>query len=125
MDENEGNEGIDWARDDFSDIIKDDDRYDPRAYALTSVVIGESTGDGRHISGQELLERFRDFVLDEFGPMSFTVLADWGVNCCADVGEIVFNLVESGRIGKTESDSRADFIGGYDFREAFLDPYVA
>ena len=111
---------IDWNADNFADIIKEDDRYDPRAYALLLAVV---EGVHEHISGTELLERFRDFVLDEYGPMSYAVLADWGVNSCIDVGEMVFNLVETKRLGKTERDSRADFIGGYDFREAFLGPY--
>ena len=120
--DNGGQDRIDWNADNFADIMRDDDRYDPRAYALVLAVM---SGVGENISGMELLERFRDFVLDEFGPMSYAVLSDWGVKNCADVGEIVFNLVESGRLGKSERDSRADFIDGYDFREAFLDPYEA
>ena len=46
------------------------------------------------------------------------------MHCCEDVGEIVFNLFETKRIGKTENDSREDFIGGFDFRTEFLDPYA-
>ena len=113
---------IDWNADTFPDIIKDDDRYDPRAYTL---VLAVTEGVTEHITGAELLERFRDFTLDEFGPMSYAVLTDWGIRNCGDVGEIVFNLVETKRLGKTERDSRADFIGGYDFRETFLGPYEA
>jgi len=111
---------IDWSADTFADILKDDDRYDPRAYALVMAVV---EGVTEHISGGELLERFRDFALDEFGPMAYAVLTDWGVKTCSDVGEIVFSLADTKRIGKTEHDSRADFIGGYDFREAFLGPF--
>ena len=59
--------GIDWSADTFSDIIKDDDRYDPRAYAL---VLAVTEGLTEHITGGELLDRFRDFTLDEFEPMS-------------------------------------------------------
>lgn len=113
---------IDWTADNFADILKEDDRYDPRAYSLVLAVV---EGIHEHVTGMELLERFRDFTLDEFGPMSYAVLSDWGVKSCSDVGEIVFNLVESGRLGKTERDSRADFIGGYDFQETFLGPYEA
>ena len=114
--------GIDWSADSFADILKNDDRYDPRAYSLALAV---AEGLREHITGMEYLERFRDFALDEFGPMAFAVLDDWGVHNCTDVGEIVFNLVETWRLGKTEQDSRADFIGGYDFREAFLGPFEA
>ena len=43
---------------------------------------------------------------------------------CEDFGEIVFNMVESSLLGKTENDSREDFKGGYDFFEAFRKPYL-
>lgn len=41
------------------------------------------------------------------------------------MGAIVFNLYNARRIGKTDQDSPADFIGGFDFREEFLGPYRA
>ena len=119
--DNDRQGGIDWSADSFADILKTDDRYDPRAYSL---VLSVAEGLTEHVSGAEFLERFRNFVLDEFGPMSFAVLDDWAVRSCTDVGEIVFNLVETGRLGKREEDTRADFIGGYDFREAFLGPFA-
>ena len=65
----------------------------------------------------EMTEKFKD--VNE----AYAVLSDWGVTCCEDVGEIVFNLYDAKRIGKTYSDSRADFIGGFDFKEEFLGPY--
>ncbi len=37
----------------------------------------------------------------------------------ADFGEIVFRLVEAGLMGKTETDSLADFEDGFDFDEVF------
>ena len=40
-----------------------------------------------------------------------------------DVGEMMFNLTESGRIAKDEDDTPESFAGGYDFKEAFLGPY--
>jgi phosphoribosylformylglycinamidine synthase len=101
------------------------DEPDGSAKFITAFFRNAAVTEGvtEHITGGELLERFRDFTLDEFGPMSYAVLTDWGVRNCGDVGEIVFNLVETKRLGKTERDSRADFIGGYDFREAFLGPF--
>ncbi len=77
----------------------------------------------RHVSGQELLEGLRRFALDQFGPMTKTVLDYWGVHRCEDFGEIVFNMVEKGILGKTEQDSREDFRGGFDFDEAFVRPF--
>jgi uncharacterized repeat protein (TIGR04138 family) len=80
----------------------------------------------RHVTGQQLLEGLRDYGLQMFGPMSLYVLNDWGLRCCEDFGELVFNLVDhgNGMFGKTDQDSRNDFKGGYDFGAAFRQPYV-
>jgi uncharacterized repeat protein (TIGR04138 family) len=53
-----------------------------------------------------------------------TVFKDWNVKRCRDFGDIVFNLVEFGVLGKTDTDRREDFDGGYDFKSAFLNPFV-
>jgi uncharacterized repeat protein (TIGR04138 family) len=78
----------------------------------------------RHVSGQELLDGIRDFGCAQFGPMALTVLEEWGVRCGEDFGEIVFNLVESGQLSKTDKDSRNDFKGGYAFDDAFRKPFL-
>jgi uncharacterized repeat protein (TIGR04138 family) len=76
-----------------------------------------------HVTGQELLEGIRQFALQQYGPMTVTVLEEWGVKNCRDFGEIVFNMVESGLLRKTETDTRDDFQQGYDFTEAFRKPF--
>ena len=117
---------IKYETEDFSDILRKDSRYDSRAYDFVMRAICEASESAKgHVTGQELLGFFRDLALDAYGPLAFTVLADWGVNCCEDVGAIVFNLYHSKRIGKTDRDSPADFIGGFDFAEEFLGPYRA
>jgi uncharacterized repeat protein (TIGR04138 family) len=78
----------------------------------------------RHITGQELLQGIRAYALEEFGPMTLTVLEEWGVRRCEDFGELVFNLIEHGVLKKTRKDSREDFRGGYDFVEAFKKPFL-
>jgi uncharacterized repeat protein (TIGR04138 family) len=78
----------------------------------------------RHVSGQELLNGIREYALKEFGPMVPTVLEEWGIRRCEDFGEIVFNMVETGLLAKTEKDSREDFKGGYDFEAAFRKPFL-
>jgi len=80
-------------------------------------------GADRHVTGPELLEGIRQQALGEFGPMAMTVFEEWGVRCCRDFGEIVFNLVEIGQFSKTAEDSRADF-DGYDFSDAFRKPFL-
>ena len=77
----------------------------------------------RHVSGQQLLEGIRAYALDQYGPMTLTVLAEWGVRTCEDFGELVFNMVENHLLAKTKKDSRDDFKGGYLFEEAFCHPF--
>ncbi len=79
---------------------------------------------GNHVSGQELLEGIRKFALEQYGPMSLTLLNHWGLHRCEDIGEIVFQLVNREVLGKTDHDSPQDFAGGYDFREAFWRPFL-
>jgi len=57
-----------------------------------------------------------------FGPLAPTVFRSWRVRRTEDFGEIVFNLVERGLLGKTEKDAREDFAGGFDFDQAFEGP---
>jgi uncharacterized repeat protein (TIGR04138 family) len=87
---------------------------------------GEEVLEGgvRHVSGQQLLEGIRAYALEQFGPMTFAVLAEWGVHRCEDFGELVFTMVESNLLAKTKKDSREDFKGGYDFDAAFRQPFL-
>jgi uncharacterized repeat protein (TIGR04138 family) len=51
------------------------------------------------------------------------VFEEWGVHNCRDFGEIVFNMVETSLLAKTEKDTRDDFQNGYDFTDAFHKPF--
>ena len=83
----------------------------------------ENRGTVRHVTPQELLEGVRQYAIQQYGPMTVTVFAEWGVKSCRDFGELVFNMVESGLLAKTDKDSRDDFQKGYDFTEAFIKPF--
>jgi len=72
-----------------------------------------------------LLDGIRQFALNQFGPMTVTVFEEWGVHNCRDFGEIVFNMVESSLLARTEKDTRDDFQNGYDFTETFRKPFLA
>lgn len=112
-------------------ICAQDPRYNPDAYFFLVEALDVTVKDirarqpehGHHVSGTELLEGIKEFALDEFGPLAFTVFSEWGVHATEDFGEIVFNLVEAGRLGKTENDSRDDFKDGYSFEDAFVRPF--
>ena len=114
-------------------IIAKDPRYTREAYMFvrealdhTQKMLGKPPREDvpRHVSGQQLLEGCRDCALQQYGPMALTLLNEWGIHRCEDVGEIVFNLVENSLLAKTEQDSREDFKGGYEFETAFRKPYL-
>jgi uncharacterized repeat protein (TIGR04138 family) len=56
-----------------------------------------------------LLEGIREYALERFGPMTLTLMDHWNIRKCRDFGEIVFNLVEHGILGRTENDSLGRF----------------
>ncbi len=112
-------------------ILERDARFTREAYLFTrealdftqKLISRENKGTVRHVTGQELLEGIRQFALQQYGPMTATLLEEWGVKNCRDFGDIVFNMVESGLLAKTEKDTRDDFQHGYDFTEAFRKPF--
>jgi len=113
-------------------ILKRDKRFEPHAYFFlkdaldfTLKRVAESNaGQARHVSGPELLAGFRDFALEQFGPMASTLLSEWGVRQCQDVGDMVFHLIEEQIFGKQDSDRREDFSAVFDFDEAFVQPFL-
>ncbi|MCR5413567.1 MAG: hypothetical protein K6F50_02410 [Kiritimatiellae bacterium] len=117
-------EEIDFESDSFSDITAKDDRYDARAYALLMDVVNYLSGDKHlHMDAAAIMDEFKERTLDQYGPLSYTVLREWGVHSCEDIGEMMFNLTEGNRVRKDENDTAEAFTCGYDFKEAFLDPY--
>lgn len=114
---------VDFSSDSFADIVAKDPRYDARAYALLMDCVRFLCKDGRHASGGDVLEEFKERTLDQYGPLAYTVLTEWGLAATEDVGEMMFNLAEAHRIGKEEGDTPESFSGGYDFKETFFDPY--
>ena len=77
----------------------------------------------RHVSGQELCEAIREYALLQYGYLAKTVLNSWGIKTTGDFGEIVFNLIEIGRMRKTDDDRREDFNEIYDFAVAFQEDF--
>lgn len=112
-------------------VVEKDPTYERGAYVFLRESLdftvknssSRSGSDDRHVSGAELLHGFRDFALQEFGPMASTVLSEWGIQQSRDVGTMVFNLVEVGAFGRTENDSLTDFENVFNFDEAFDAPF--
>ncbi len=125
---------------DFTEVVdlirKEDPRFERGAYffirqALDHTMKGRKVKESEkseprnhHVTGQELLEGIREFALEQYGPMSMTLFDHWNVRKCADFGDIVFNLVDYGVLGKTDNDTPEDFENGYDFHEAFSKPFL-
>lgn len=113
-------------------ILKRERRFDPHAYFFlkdaldfTLKRIAESNGGlARHVSGPELLEGFRDYALQQFGPMGSTLMREWGVRKCQDVGDMVFHLIDEQVFGRQDSDSREDFVGNFDLDDSLTKPFI-
>lgn len=112
-------------------ILKRDRRFDAQAYFFLKEALDftlkriadANGGQSRHVSGPELLEGFRDHALEQFGPMAATLMAEWGVAQCRDVGDMVFLLIEEQVFGKQESDKPEDFAGVFDLQESLREPF--
>jgi len=103
-------------------ILTRDTRYPFEAYRFIYEALDHTIqriGERRHVNGRELLDGIRDLARCRFGPLARMVFDCWHVRRTEDFGEIVFNLVEAGLLSKTDSDTREDFRGGFDFEEAF------
>ncbi len=113
-------------------ILKREKRFDPHAYFFLKDALDftlkriadENSGQPRHVTGPELLAGFRDFALEQFGPMASTLMKEWGLRKCQDVGDMVFHLIEEQVFGKKESDTREDFSECFDFEEVLVTPFL-
>ncbi len=112
-------------------IVMRDKRYDKEAYGFLREALeftqkrrrkSRATA-GTHVSAEELLDGFREFSLQQFGPMGITVLEHWGVRSTGDVGGMVFNLIEAGVFGRSDEDRIEDFEDKFNFEEAFAAPF--
>ncbi|MFH1782466.1 MAG: Minf_1886 family protein [Candidatus Omnitrophota bacterium] len=107
-------------------VLNKDKRYDLESYSFVMQALDFTVKKDHkkgHISGEELLEGIKDYALEQFGPMSRMVLRYWGIKKTGDFGEIVFNMIDAGILGKTENDSKEDFYNKYDFKETFDKDY--
>jgi len=77
----------------------------------------------RHVDGRELAHAVRELAIERFGVLSGLVFDYWGVHATADLGDIVFALVDTGLLMSQPNDSRLDFVDVYDFDDAFGDSY--
>lgn len=113
-------------------IVQRDPRFDKDAYFFLKEVLEYTAGEGkkhkepqgRHVTGQQLLEGVRKVALAQFGPMVLTVFDAWGVKRGEDFGDMVYSLIDAGFFRKSPQDSPEDFAGGYSFYDAFVVPFL-
>ncbi|MBN1521368.1 MAG: hypothetical protein JW928_02445 [Candidatus Aureabacteria bacterium] len=105
-------------------IVIQDRRFQEEAY--TFVMEGlyfytekHKLKTGQHVTGAQLLDGIREYALLSFGPMTKFTLNSWGIKNTKDVGLIVYNMIDAGLMGKTDSDSVEDFFDVYDFDDVF------
>ena len=97
-------------------------RFDEQAYlfVLASLELCQShLSERRHITGRELAEACRELALKRYGLLARMVLEHWGISATADIGDVVFTLVELGLLMSQPADSKEDFQNVYDFTDAF------
>lgn len=103
-------------------MVSRDPRYKADAYEFLMQALlftQKKLNRNGHVTATELLEGVREFGLNQYGPLTKTVLNHWGIRSTEDFGNIVFSMVENGLMGKTEKDSIDDFKNVYDFEKSF------
>lgn len=96
-------------------------RYPREAYAFVMGALADtvrrlppervSDPARRHLSGQELLAGVIGLARREFGVLAPAVFREWGVTEGADVGRMVFELVDAGQLTARPEDGPRDFAG--------------
>jgi uncharacterized repeat protein (TIGR04138 family) len=122
----------------LAELLRRDKRYHRDAYffvfealryAQDQLGLGQPTAgniedqEQRHVTGQQLCEAIRRYVVEQYGLMAKSVLNEWGVRSTGDFGEIVFNLIDIGQMRKTDSDRREDFDAVFDFDNGLQDAF--
>ncbi len=110
----------------FERIGQQDGRYHERGYLFVLAALEYAQGRlaaRRHLNGGELAWACRDFAREQFGLLAPTVLGHWGITSTADLGRIVFALIDVGLLARQPSDKPEDFDRVYDFADVFRAGY--
>ncbi len=101
-------------------------RFDERAYLFVLGALEfcqQRLPERRHINGRELALACRDLALERFGLMARMVLEHWGVKSSADLGDVVFTLVDLELLMSQSTDTRDEFADVFAFDQAFERDY--
>ena len=121
------------TRKSLEQIVEDYGRYPLEAFEFVrhglnqtvQQIHGESRAKSEaacHVSGQQLSWGLRNYAVQRYGVMARPVLNHWGIRRTNDFGRIVFAMVESKLMQKTDEDDIRDFDSVFDFSTAFDPP---
>jgi uncharacterized repeat protein (TIGR04138 family) len=98
-------------------IVNHEKRYSKDAYkfvnAAVNYTVAEKNAEG-HVAAHELLTGISEFALKEYSIFYEDIFKSWGVNTAADIGNIVFSLIEQKALGASPEDSIEDFNTDFD-----------
>jgi uncharacterized repeat protein (TIGR04138 family) len=107
-------------------IREADGRFGAEAYLLVMEALDHTMailGEHRHVTAGELLEGFCAHAKRMYGILALAVVQKWGIESGADVGRIVYQLVEAGVLRTQEGDRFEDFDEGCDLKAKLEDGY--
>lgn len=107
-------------------ILIREPRFDEQAYLFILAALEHCQARlevRRHITGGELANACLDLALERYGLMARLVLEYWGVKSTADLGDVVFTLVDLGFLLSQPQDTRDEFLDVYNFESAFEHEY--
>jgi uncharacterized repeat protein (TIGR04138 family) len=114
-------------RDGIMDMIRlREQRFHEHAYLFVLAALEyhqAKLATRRHIDGRELAFACRDLAIERYGVLARSVLAHWGIHASADIGDVVFALVDLGLLMSQPTDTRNDFVDVFDFDGAFEAEY--
>ena len=107
-------------------ILIREPRFDEQAYLFVLSALEMCQAQmttRRHITGIELANACRELALERYGLMARVVLGHWGISATADIGDIVFTLVDLGFLLSQPQDTRDECVDVFDFDLAFERDY--
>ncbi|MEK7951897.1 Minf_1886 family protein [Luteolibacter soli] len=104
-------------------ILEREKRYHELAYYFLKEALDftlwrvaqDNGGQFRQVTGQELSLGFRDLALEQFGSGTSSLMLKWGLRGSADIGEMVYLLIDAQILCKLDSDKKEDFAAVFDF----------
>ena len=115
------------------EILKRDRRYKIESYRFVNTVLNqaarrlergtasilqETPPEAESLIGPaDLCRAVRDSALENFGFLARTVLSEMGIKKTQDIGQIIFNLSETGQVRLYDDDRPENFADLFDLGE--------